>query len=730
MQSLENRTISGAARITPGLTISDPFAAYWVAQVNLRLRREIAWCWFQRSQQISPAPGLLPPLADAAAENLDLVRYENQRLLFFQQDTAAAYLTEEMAKLDAGMQRPPQVESFWRDTVDLLQLDDVACFVLALALAYRVDAAIGQLCAACMNDNSRPYPSLALAQHLWDEPAMIMHCADPAHPLYRHGLLRNMQQHSNHSVWLSLLDCSTMLAKQFIDPDADLPRCMSRTQLSDESLPGDDATVDDISVARIKAASHRRPQLVPLLGNAAAGFENRALMLSRRLGHELVSLGSHMMNEPSQLAAAAHQPSPLAAAAHLCRIRGYDVYLPDAIEWNSDSADAFKQYLDAYPIPINWYLPLTDKNLLHRLPTESLVPEISLPVLGFQQRVRCFKQQMNYSHNISDAGIELCAQRFRFEERMIVRVTRALANLQQADDHSLLTACSHEASLEFNDLAQPVQPRFHIDEVVLPEKQKNQYLDIVHAMRNLTLVHHHWGTARAWNESGLSVLFCGPPGTGKTMAAEALSQGLGLPMYRIDLSQVVNKYIGETEKNLRRIFNAAEMTDCILFFDEADAIFGKRTDVKDAHDRFANIEISYLLERMERFKGLAILATNRRRDLDDAFMRRLRHVIEFPVPELAERRQIWSQVFPGSVDTSELDMNYLARQFKLSGGHIRSIAFNTCLRSADVDMPDKPRKVSMQNTLRAVRQELAKMERATSDELFGEYAQLLGGEDR
>src|SRR5262249_35089443 len=147
----------------------------------------------------------------------------------------------------------------------------------------------------------------------------------------------------------------------------------------------------------------------------------------------------------------------------------------------------------------------------------------------------------------------------------------------------------------------------------------------------------------------------GPPGCGKGMFAESLAQLLGLPMYRIDLSQVVNKYIGETEKNLKRLFDAADVADAILYFDEADAIFGKRIDVRDAHDRYANLEVSYLLARMERFKGLAILATNRRRDLDEAFLRRLRAVVELPLPESAQRAQIWRKVVPPGVDASTLD---------------------------------------------------------------------------
>ena len=156
------------------------------------------------------------------------------------------------------------------------------------------------------------------------------------------------------------------------------------------------------------------------------------------------------------------------------------------------------------------------------------------------------------------------------------------------------------------------------------------------------------------------------------MAAEAIAAELALPLYRIDLSQVVNKYIGETEKNLRRLFDAADAADVILFFDEADALFGKRTEVKDAHDRYANLEVSYLLERMERFKGLAILATNRKKDLDEAFLRRLRFVVEFPLPGVAERLRIWRSVIPPGVDASALDFEFLAQRFPLAGGHIRA----------------------------------------------------------
>jgi SpoVK/Ycf46/Vps4 family AAA+-type ATPase len=238
-------------------------------------------------------------------------------------------------------------------------------------------------------------------------------------------------------------------------------------------------------------------------------------------------------------------------------------------------------------------------------------------------------------------------------------------------------------------------------------------------------VHHDWGTARAWNEGGLAALFAGPPGTGKTLAAEAIAAELDLPLYRIDLSQVVNKYIGETEKNLRRLFDAADSADVILFFDEADALFGKRTEVKDAHDRYANLEISYLLERMERFKGLAILATNRKKDLDEAFLRRLRFVVEFPLPGAAERLRIWRSVVPAGVDASSVDFEFLAQRFALAGGHIRGIVFQACLQSA---AEGAPRRLDMPAVVRAVQREYDKLDRANSLDQFGPYAPLVASQ--
>ena len=253
---------------------------------------------------------------------------------------------------------------------------------------------------------------------------------------------------------------------------------------------------------------------------------------------------------------------------------------------------------------------------------------------------------------------------------------------------------------------QKIESNIDIKELIVPEKQKYQILSILNKIKFWSETQQYWSMN---SDYGLSVLFYGTSGTGKTMAAEVLSHALNMPLYRINLSQVVNKYIGETEKNLNDIFNAAEGSDCILFFDEADALFSKRKDVEDARDRYANVEVSFLLQRLESYKGITILAANRRQDIDAAFTRRLYAAIEFPIPDQKERQQIWEQVFH-ELDCSELDMAYLAKEFKLTGGHIRNIALNTCISTMFDGQTDTPVKVTMENTLRAVKKELGEVD--------------------
>jgi len=267
--------------------------------------------------------------------------------------------------------------------------------------------------------------------------------------------------------------------------------------------------------------------------------------------------------------------------------------------------------------------------------------------------------------------------------------------------------CRVQSRPKLDELARRIEPAAGWDDLVLPEFQKQVLRDISLHVRQRARVYDTWGfAAKSSLGLGISALFTGDSGTGKTMAAEVLANELKLDLYRIDLSQVVSKYIGETEKNLRRIFDAAEDGGVILFFDEADALFGKRTQVKDSHDRYANIEVSYLLQRMEAYRGLAILTTNMKDALDTAFLRRIRFVVKFPFPGPEQRAQIWERIFPANTPAAGLEPQKLA-QLNITGGNIRNIALNAAFLAADTGEP-----VGMKHVLRAARSEYAKLEKA------------------
>lgn len=690
--------------MTPTLAPADPAVAAWLAQVTLRLRRETAWAWHLQGQPIKPYDAQLPPTADPAIDSLDLNRYAEQKRRFFANDVAARYLSEEIERLAC----PPAGDGIWQKVQRSLSLNPAEQFLLALALAARLDAALGPVCAACQNDASRPFPTLALAQRLWDDPLAISFASDVTRPLFAYGLIAGGPI-AGGAQWREPLEMPVMVARALAQPDAMLPMPFAPIlRHPDARLPRS----AEINAATMARDLPQRLQIIPLAGPTGAAFADSASLLAERSGRPVAALD------------APHPPDrkTLAELATVAWLLGVDILLPEA--WPERDSQGEPWFAGLTALPLRWYLPVADSANRSGLPGSLTRPAVTVPRLDYAGRAALLKEGLGLRGAGIHSAIDQVASHFRFERQTLGQVMDTLSAIPTAVSESqLLDACWNQASTAMGELAQPVTPRFGFADVVLPPKQQRQVEEIRTAMKTLATVHYRWGTARIWNEGGISALLYGPPGTGKTMTAEALANDLGMPMYRVDLSQVVNKYIGETEKNLKQLFDAAEAADCVLFFDEADALFGKRTEVKDAHDRFANIEISYLLERMERFKGLAILATNRRRDLDDAFTRRLRYIVEFPMPQAREREQIWRSSFPAGTDVSDLDFPFLAHSFEISGGHIRSAAFNACLQSA-AEQPAPPR-VSMRATLVALRRELEKMGRNANVGLFGAYATLI-----
>ncbi|MDL1973313.1 MAG: ATP-binding protein [Deltaproteobacteria bacterium] len=286
----------------------------------------------------------------------------------------------------------------------------------------------------------------------------------------------------------------------------------------------------------------------------------------------------------------------------------------------------------------------------------------------------------------------------------------------------LYSACRLQSNRKLATLAQKITPRYRLDDIVLPGDRLRQLREICNYVKYRSLVYDEWGFERKLSlGKGLNVLFTGLSGTGKTMAAEIMAGELGLDLYKIDLSQVVSKYIGETEKNLSRIFKEAEASNAILFFDEADALFGKRSEVKDAHDRYANIEIGYLLQKMEEYEGMTILATNLRQNMDEAFVRRMQFIVDFPFPDELHRHKIWKVHFPKEVPCSDdIDLEFLARQFRLAGGNIRNIVLNASFLAAAND-----KRICMKHLIHATMREFQKMGKLCVKGDFGKYYELL-----
>jgi SpoVK/Ycf46/Vps4 family AAA+-type ATPase len=340
-------------------------------------------------------------------------------------------------------------------------------------------------------------------------------------------------------------------------------------------------------------------------------------------------------------------------------------------------------------------------------------------------RLRIWSTALNGDTGIdSDVDLAALATKFKFTGGQIhdaASLAINLARLREAETvtvstHDLYEACRLHSNQKLATLARKITPKYKWTDIVLPADRLEQLREICNHVKYRERVYGEWGFDQKLSlGKGLSVLFSGPSGTGKTMAAEIIAGALGLELYKIDLSTVVSKYIGETEKNLSRIFVEAETSNAILFFDEADALFGKRSEVKDSHDRYANIEIGYLLQRMEEYEGVVILATNFRKNMDEAFVRRLQFTVEFPFPNEYDRRKIWEGIWPEDTPRDPaLDLDFMARRFEITGGNIRNIALAAAFLAAD-----DGNVVTMNHLLHGTKREFQKMGKVVAENEFG-----------
>jgi SpoVK/Ycf46/Vps4 family AAA+-type ATPase len=478
------------------------------------------------------------------------------------------------------------------------------------------------------------------------------------------------------------------------------------------------------------AATARRARLLYLCGPASAAKRGTARAACAHAGRPML-----LVDAEAILAAHAERAGALLAASvreallqhAVLTIDGFDVLLAEEVLTNLALNTLRRSLEDSHGAVL----------LLGELRWE---PSAWLPVraglrldlspLAAGDRVRLWRSQVD-GQLPADAVTELASRYRLVEEHAIHAVTaeaRSRAELRGADEIELADvqdAARTIATPPLEGLARHIEPRYAWEDIVLPADGLAQLREMCARARHQMTVLEDWGYGRKHaRRRGTTALFAGPPGTGKTMAAEIVAGSLGLDLYRIDLSAVVSKYIGETEKNLERIFRAADQGDAVLLFDEADAIFGKRSEVRDARDRYANVEVAYLLQRLEVYEGLAVLTTNLRGNIDEAFVRRLDCVLEFPLPEEAERLQIWQRAVPREAPVGDdVDLEFLARKFKLAGGHIRNIALTAAFLAAE----DRAQ-IGMKHFARATRREYQKLGKLIAESDFEQHYSLLKDE--
>ncbi len=706
--ALNNALTQNPGFFLPGLACKDPLAEYWVSQAMLRLRREICWLRYL-SGMPSDAPSI-PPLYDGLSISLNMQSFLYEKLEFFKNDKTARYLSEK------AEEPPPEIveanPSALSGVARRLSLDNFDLFVLGLAILSWMDHTAGKIIAAVLNDSSKILPTPALAQSLWDHPETASRLVGNDYVLYRHALLQRLPGTRTDHVWDQVLQIPPLTVRLLTGQTPDIEIFSGKSTASD--LP---AFHEDPAFFLLNR-SPKRLAIIALHGEPGTHYED---FLKKRL-HKKVLIATAQNFD-------FNDPGTFYSLLSTAWLHNADLYIDPAAAYTlfQDKTEFHKTVTALAGLPIRIIAAISDKSVVKAFPPHLFTSSVEIPPANLNERRELWKHLL--PKGIADEAIKECSRRFRFEKKTIEEIAQSFQRQNKKPQIAdLLNACRTHLKVNMGELAQKVDPRFSGEELILPPKEKEQFNEVITAMRALHIVHDEWQIGKVWSDGGISVLFAGPPGTGKTMASELIAETLQLPIYRIDLSQVVNKYIGETEKNLKRLFDAADQAEVILFFDEADSIFGKRTEVKDAHDRYANLEVSYLLERMERFQGLAILATNRKSDLDSAFLRRLRYTVHFPFPGESERLKIWKQVLPKSnrIETGDLDIPFLANKITLSGGHIRSIVYNASLQCAGMGL----KKLTMDAVLTAAKRTYEKINQPFNPETFTAYRENRGGQSR
>lgn len=666
----------------------------WLQDNNAYLHDALSWLHLRLERQIAQL--------EPASDNPHKTRWFKQKPLVKSNGMGKAIdeIAEKMDRAEKA-ETPPALVILSRQ----LGLTRFEQDVLWLCAAMELDGKTAALCAKAQDNAYKPYPTFSLALRLFEQPAWEALSAD--RPL-RYWRLLEINQPGAEPLTTSALRADERIVNYIVEPKHVLDDRLSPFVVSSGE---DDAIMLAPSQMQAAEALHRyiavhahHPLIIQL-----TGADTQAKLAITQ--HALSQLELQMVRFPLETL-----PTQMGDLESLLRLWGRErLLLPVILYIDAHQADESaiqtKAILQRLLAGNNGVVILGARDVHPDLDGLSL--EVNKPTALEQQTA----WQDALGDGYSDTAQRLAGQ-FSLDLSSISNIVDSTlleqpANLQQ----QLWSACLVKTSPRLDQLAQRLEAKARWDDLVLPKEPLALLRQITDQVESRGKVYNDWGFIGKMNRGlGLSVLFSGESGTGKTMAAEVMANALGLNLYRIDLSSVVSKYIGETEKNLRRLFDAAEDGGALLFFDEADALFGKRSEVKDSHDRYANIEINYLLQRIEAYRGLAILATNMKSALDPAFMRRLRFIVNFPFPAASERRDMWRKVFPLQTPVSALDYDHLAK-FNLTGGSIHNIALNAAFLAASGSQAPAPG-VTLPLIFEAIRGELRKLDKPVNEAEF------------
>ena len=620
----------------------------------------------------------------------------NQRLLVAECRRLAALLGEagegppDTAALRAAMPAPAAIDRL----AELFQLSPFERDLLLLVAGVELDARLATLCAEATRQPQRPWASFGLALAVLAQPHWS--AIAPHEPLRRWRLLALDESAGIATARLQLdervlhyLAGINQLDHRLVPLLAPLP-----ATAQDGAMGRDQRAAVATLAQQLRGTAGRWPAVL-LTGDDGAGQRDVAAAVASALGCSLLRLRA--ADVP---ASAAEQADFAALWAREAALLGCGLL----VECDGDAQGSAVARL----------LERLDGLVFACGPEEALPAQGEWPQLrhridrpGAPERLQLWQAALGDAAQALAPALDQIAGQYRLGARRIQQIAAATA----AGDAAALHAASRGSGHGMPGLAQRIDTQARWSDLVLPPAQQAVLRQIAAQTRHRLTVLHRWGFAgQGARGLGLATLFWGDSGTGKTLGAEVLAAELDLALYRIDLSAVVSKYIGETEKNLRRVFDNAEETGAILLFDEADALFGKRSEVKDSHDRYANIEVSYLLQRMESYSGLAILTSNHKAALDPAFQRRLRFVVHFPFPDQVQREGIWRAVFPAAAPLDAgVDFARLAR-LNVAGGGIRNIALAAAFLAAEAGTT-----IDMAALRRATLLEAAKREKPFSD---------------